>query len=166
MSATTEAVASGSRKHRPAAATPLRIRLRVLLHRGRLDRELAAGADPNATALRRERARKLLGERMRREIAASLERLLADAECSPAPFSSRVPIARNAIRDSRCDLEDVVRRLKEPAYISPQGVAMLNLLLSDGTSPFFTPDPSPRRLRWSLAAVATAIDHGPVMVTA
>jgi hypothetical protein len=138
--------------------------LRALLHRHRLDRELACGGDPNATPLRRERARQLLGDRLRHQLAESLERLLADAERAPAPFSSRVPIARAAIRDSRRDLEWVIGRLEAPAYISPQGVAMVSVMLSDGTSPLFGPDPSPRRLRWSLAAVSEAIDHGPIVV--
>jgi len=164
MSATVETVARGDRKLRPAARTSLRIRLQALARRGRLDRELAAGADPNATALRRERAHRLLSDRMRGDLAQALENLLADAERSPKPFSSRVPIARAAIRDSRWDIESIVQRLREPAYISPQGMAMLSVLLSDGTGPLFGSDPSPRRLRWSLAAVATAIDHGPVMV--
>lgn len=139
--------------------------IRTFLHRHRLDRELARGGDPNATALRRERCRQLLSNRIRHQLAESLERLLADAERPAATFSSRVPVARAAIRDSRWDIEWVVERLKAPAYISPQGVAMVSVMLCDGTSPLFTPDPSPRRLRWSLAAVSEAIDHGPIVVT-
>lgn len=140
--------------------------IRTFLRRHRLDRELARGGDPNATALRRERSRQLLGERMRGQLADSLERLLADAEKSPGLLSSRVPVARAAIRDSRWDLQAVIARLRSPAYLSPQGVAMVSVMLCDGTSPLFTPDPSPRRLRWCLAAVGEAIDHGPVMLTA
>jgi hypothetical protein len=164
MSATTEAVTSASRKLRRADTTPRRIRFLSRVHRHRLDRELAAGADPNDDPLRGERARALVGERERGVLAASLERLIADAETPPRPFSSRAPLARTAIRDSRGDLEQLVERLRASAYISPRGVAMLVRLLTDGAGPLYGSGTTPAQLRWSLAATVDAIDHGPVIV--
>ncbi len=140
----------------------VRIWTRALRHK--LDRELAAGADPNADALLQERARQLLTEESRRSLAARLRRLMEDADCQPRPFSSRVPIARQAIRDSRWDLEEIVERLTTPTYLCPQGIARLSLLLAEGTSPLFGPATPPRQLRWSLLAAAEGMDHGPVLV--
>jgi hypothetical protein len=68
---------------------------------------------------------------------------MEDADSQPRPFSSRVPIARQAIRDSRWDLEEIVERLTTPTYLCPQGIA---------------------QLRWSLLAAAEGMDHGPVLV--
>jgi hypothetical protein len=83
MSATTEAIGSAGQKVRPVAPTPMAIRIRARLRRQKLDVDLASGADPNADSLRKERARKLVGEEARRRIAASLERLLTEADSAP-----------------------------------------------------------------------------------
>lgn len=165
MSATTEVVEGMSLKVKPAGSTPLSTRIRTRLHRHRLDRELVLGADPNTDPLRRDRARELVGERCRRRIAAIFERLLAEADSSPRPFTSRVPIARAAIRDSRGELETIVERLKTPAYISARGVAMISVLLSDGASPLYGNHPANSRvLHRALEATVDSIDNGPMLV--
>lgn len=58
-----------------------------------------------------------------------------------------------------------MERLKASAYVNPQGVAMLSLLVYDGAGPLYGNYYSARYLGWRLAAVLDAIDHGPVMVT-
>jgi hypothetical protein len=164
MSAVTDVIAGQSEKVRVTDATPLRTRIRTRLYRHKLDRDLAFRADPNTDPLRRERARDLVGEKTRGRIAASLERLLAEADSPPGPLSSRVPIARLAIRDSRYDLETIVERLKAPAYISPQGVAMVSLLLGDGSGPLYGSDPAhSQELRSAIAVTIDAIDDGPLL---
>jgi hypothetical protein len=140
----------------------VRIWTRALRHK--LDRELATGADPNANDLTRERSRQLLTEENRRSLAARLRALMEDADSEPRLFSSRVPIARQAIRDSRWDLEEVIERLTTPTYLCPQGIARLSLLLEEGTSPLFGPATPPRQLRWSLLSAAEGMDHGPILV--
>ncbi|MGN6587756.1 MAG: hypothetical protein ACTHKT_09850, partial [Solirubrobacterales bacterium] len=82
----------------------------------------------------------------------------------PRAFSSRVPIARNAIRDSRGDIEGIIERLDTRNYLCPQGVAQLSLLLTEGTSPLFGSTTPPRQLRWSLLAAVDGLDGGPVLV--
>jgi hypothetical protein len=164
MNATTEVLAGTSRQNDRTAASPLRTRLRTRLHRNRLDVELAKGADPNGETLRARRARQLTSEETRQRIAASLERLLAEADEAPRPFSSKVPIARAQIRDCRWDIEGLVERLKAPTYICPQAVAMANLLIHDGAGPLYGNHYSASFLRWKLVAIADAIDNGPVMV--
>lgn len=166
MSATATEIGGPVRKVPTVGASPLRVRVRARLQRRRLDRELASGTDPNTDPARRERARELVGEKTRRQIAACLERLLAEADSAPrGAYTSRMPIARTAIRDSRLDLETIVERLKAPAYISSRGVAMISLLCSDGAGPLYGNNPAhSQELRRALAAVVEAIDHGPVLV--
>lgn len=140
----------------------LSTRVRTRLHRHKLDAELAAGADPNVEPLRRGRARELINGKTRHKIAQSIERMLAEADAAPRLPTSRVPIARSAIRDSHPDLEALVERLKAPTYISPQGVAMALALLTSGTGPLYRDGSEHSRgLKRTLSAVLDAIDHGP-----
>jgi hypothetical protein len=165
MSASTGAIPGASWKARRTPPTTIRIRIWTRLHRGRLDRELVSGADPNLDPLRQERARQLVGEEWRRRCAASLERLLAEADSPARPFTSKVPIARAAIRDSRWSLDTVVERLRAPAYLSPQGVAMVTVLLADGAGPLYGSGPADSAvLGRALEDTLHAIDNGPVLV--
>lgn len=164
MSAVTDVISGQSEKIRVTDPTPLRTRIRTRLHRHGLDVDLASGADPNTDPIRRQRASELVGAKARRRIAASLERLLAEADSPAGPLSSRVPVARAAIRDSRSDLEMIDERLKAPSYISPQAVAMVSLLLTDGAGPLYGSDPAhSQELPGALAVAIDAIDHGPFL---
>jgi hypothetical protein len=165
MSASTEAFHGASWKARRTLPTPLRIRIWTRLYRGRLDRELVSGADPNLDPLRHERARQLVGEEWRRRSATSLERLLAEADSPARRFTSKVPIARAGIRDSRRRLDTIVERLRAPAYISPQGVAMITTLLADGAGPLYGSGTADSEvLDRALEMTLHAIDNGPVLV--
>ncbi|MGN6815699.1 MAG: hypothetical protein ACTHK3_06385 [Solirubrobacterales bacterium] len=164
MSVDSGALATGRPRLGPARLPSPTLRFRVRLRRHKLERQLAAGADPNATDELRERARQLVAEESRRSIAASLRRFLEDASSRPRPFSSRVPIARNAIRDSRGDIEGIIERLDTRNYLCPQGVAQLSLLLREGTSPLFGSATPSRQLRWSLLAAVDGLEGGPVLV--
>lgn len=145
-------------------AGKLATRFRTRLHRHGLDRELASGADPNSDPLRRARARALVRSDSRIKVAASVERLIAEASSPPRPFTPRVPIARPAIRDCGAELETIVERLKAPAHISPQAVAMISLLLSDGAGPLYGRNPAHTDvLRGTLQVAIAAVDHGPVL---
>lgn len=144
----------------------LRTRAQTHLHRRELDSELASGVDPNRGGLLAERARELLGEGTRRRLAASLERLLAEASAPPViGLTTQVPIPRAAILDSRLTLSEIAERLDSPAFLSPQGVAMVSVLLSDGSGPLYGDDPGTHReLARSLEAALNALDHGPVLI--
>src|SRR5450755_3478092 len=71
-------------------------RLFAHLHATRLDRDLMAGASPEATAELALRGRSLVRPRERRALAAALRRLVAEAR-RPAPrlFRSGSPIRRD-----------------------------------------------------------------------
>jgi hypothetical protein len=165
MSATAELRPRIERRVERSPGATLGARIRTRLHRRRIDLELTAGVDPNANPLRQARALELVGEASRRRLAAGLERLLAAADAGPAPFTSKVPVARAAIRDSRWDVETILERLLTSAYISPQGVAMIGLLLGDGAGPLYgDPTTHSTELRRALETVVHAIDHGPALV--
>jgi hypothetical protein len=164
MNASTEAMPRTGQKAPRVPRTPPAIRIRTRLHRGRLDHELVSGADPNLDPLRHERARQLVGEGWRRRCAASLELLLAEADSPARPLNPKVPIARAAVRDSRWRLDTVIERLRAPAYISPQGVAMITVLLADGAGPLYGTAPShPEVLGRALEDTLHAIDNGPAL---
>jgi hypothetical protein len=114
---------------------PLLTRALVLFHRLSLDRELAAGVDPDSSARLALRAAQLTGRRNRRRLAGGLEALLADAK-TPGVLSSAVRPKANLIR-SRAVLEALQRRLRSDERLAPQGVAMLQRLLTDMTSPLY-----------------------------
>jgi hypothetical protein len=91
--------------------------------------------------------------------------LLVEAETPSRGLSSRVPVARAAICDSRFDLETIIERLKAPTGIGAQAVAMISLLITDGAGPVYGNGPAQsRRLQEALAATDDAIDRGSVLV--
>ena len=111
----------------------------------RLDRELAAGASPESSALLAARAMQLTSVKSRRALAASLQRILAAAGQSPAGVSlgavaihpSRVPLCRERISQSAGPLARLAGHLAVPGPVPVQGVAMASQLLADGTGPLY-----------------------------
>jgi hypothetical protein len=165
MSEATEVIGLPREKIGRPPAPGLRIRLEGRLRRQRLDRELFVGTDPNEDCLLHERARELVGERSRSALASNLEQLLVEASSPPQPFTSRAPIARGAICDCRSGLKMVIEKLKTPAYISAQGVAMALRLLTDAGSPLFGNDPgNGKALQQALEATLDRLEHGPVLI--
>jgi hypothetical protein len=119
---------------------------------GRLDRELAQGASPEASASLAARAARLTSMEYRRDLAASLQRIvLATGEPLPARPSRtvaapkatgiahppRLPLHRARISRSARLLAELAGRLAEPGPVPAQGVAIVNRLLSEGTGPLY-----------------------------
>ena len=132
------------RDPRPAdegiAAVSLRRRLRVRLSHGRLDRGLADGWPPEAFEDLRLRAAQLAGLPTRRRVAASLRRLVRNAELpAAARLGSAVPVCRSSVLRWREGLLGLAERLDGPAPVNPCGVARALVLLTDGGSPFYNP---------------------------
>jgi hypothetical protein len=112
---------------------------RVWLHRGSLKRALAAGAEPSSSPDLTRRAGQLTSPRHRRKLAAGLNRTLREAEQSRAPFTAAVPLRRREILDARAEIERLARDLLAPGEVQARGVVLVQNLLTDGLSPFFTP---------------------------
>jgi hypothetical protein len=124
-------------------------RLLARCQAGRLDRELAEGASPEASAALAARAMRLTSMEFRRGLAASLRRIVvatgepAQVRSAAAPKSPgavrppRVPLRHARISRSARLLAELASRLAEPGPVPVQGVAMVTRLLSDGTGPLY-----------------------------
>jgi hypothetical protein len=126
-------------------------RLLARCQAGRLDRELAEGASPEASASLAARATRLTSMEFRRDLAASLESIVlatgewpralsarAVATKSPgAAHPPRVPLCRARITQSARLLTELADRLAEPGPVPVRGVAIVTRLLSEGTGPLY-----------------------------
>jgi len=126
-------------------------RLLARCQAGRLDRELAEGASPEANAALAARAVRLTSMDFRCDLAASLRRIVvatgepwparpAPAAAPKAPGAARlprVPLRRARISRSARLLAELASRLAEPGPVPVRGVAMVARLLSDGTGPLY-----------------------------
>jgi hypothetical protein len=142
-----------------------RIRARCLA--ARLDRELARGARPETNADLAARAVRLTSMRSRRELARSLQRILAAGlpagnrgEMVAADPSLRVarqphvPIRRERISRSASELEELAAHLVQPGPVPARGVAMVYQLLTDGGGPLYR-----RACRDDLTAIVEQATH-------
>ncbi len=127
---------------------------------GELDRDLAAGVSPDASALLAIRGRRLTSRRSRRRIAAGLARVVRDAEATTRGFSAAVRPDRREVIAARPLLATLDVRLRADEPVSPQGVALLESLLTDGTSPLYQPA-EPGALGSRLRSAAAALDPHP-----
>jgi hypothetical protein len=111
-------------------------RLRVHLHRGRLDHQIAEGFDPAAFEDRALRAVQLAGLPARRRVARSLRGVVRAAD-QPAPLSSAVPVWRPTVLPWRQALLGLAERLERPEPVNPCGVARALIVLTDGAGPLY-----------------------------
>ena len=138
--------------------TSVALRFRVRFCRWRLDRELAAGEPPHRSESHGLRARQLAGARVRRQVAASLRRLVDDAEL-PYVALNAVPIRRGDVLAWRQGLPGLADRLDAATPVNPSGVARARLLLTDGMGPLYNPDPQ-RLLGETIWWIADGLDAG------
>jgi hypothetical protein len=111
----------------------------------RLDRELAAGASSETSASLAVRAIRLTSLRFRRDLATSVQRILAAAGEPAAVLPSaagavpppRLPLCRARISRSAVPLAMLAASLAAPGPVPVQGVAMVGQLLADGTGPLY-----------------------------
>ena len=82
----------------------------------------------------------LISDRKRRALAASLVRLLDEADTPVRPLSAAVPIQREAIRACRSPLLRVAEELEDTKQpVNAKGVLLVEQLLRDGDSPVYAP---------------------------
>jgi hypothetical protein len=116
-------------------------RVAVFLFRGRLDAELASGADPASDRVLTLRARQLLTARHRRRIGVSVQRLVDDLDSSdPGSYlSSAVPFQLEQVAEARATLLSLAGALRDVDPVNPLGVAMALRLITDPESPLYVP---------------------------
>jgi hypothetical protein len=111
----------------------------------RLDCELAASTNPETSALLAARAIQLTSMKFRRDLARSLQRILAAAGHPtaglPLPTAAvqppRIPLCRTRISRSAGPLAGLAGYLAAPGPVRAQGVAMVSQLLADGAGPLY-----------------------------
>ncbi len=132
-----------------------------------LDRQLAAGMSADASELLAIRSERLTAKRYRARMAAGLARVVRDADATTRGFSAAVRPDRREVIAARTVIRTLDRRLRAAEPISAQGVALLESVLTDGTSPLYRPtEPGAlgSRLRAAAAALEPVARHDPVRV--
>jgi hypothetical protein len=115
-------------------------RLKVRLNARALDRALAAGQPSSAEPAVALRARRLTELSKRRELARTLKQLVTRAyQASNSLASAQVPVARRAVLIAAEELTQLAAELLTPGPVGAGGVAQVQLLISDGTSPLYNP---------------------------
>jgi hypothetical protein len=115
-----------------------------------LDRQLADGTRPEASAVLAARAMTLTSAGYRRALAASLRRMLAAsaaphsrplsltaARSAGATLHSYVPLRRDRIAGSAAELAGLAERLTARGPVPARGVALVSQLLADGAGPLY-----------------------------
>jgi hypothetical protein len=134
----------------------LRLRLRVSTQATALDNELARGASPMHSRELALRARQLVEPERRERLASALESLCEHAQRASST-TSIVPLPRREITEAGASLQALAQRLRDARPVYAGGVAMISVLLRDGTGPVYTPGAG-AALRRALLAVTTALD--------
>ena len=132
-------------------------RLRVRYRRASLDQRLAAGVDPRTDPDLSRRAEQLTEGDTRLRIAVVLDRLLDEAAGPPAPFSSKVPLARTAIVACAPRICEIAGRLEGDRPLAARGVAQAAILVREGDSPIFSPKTTDTELNRHLAGIVAAL---------
>lgn len=119
------------------ATPPRHLRLRVWWRRSALTKQLAAGADPDASPELTLVARTLIGAPRRRRLASALDRVVLAASQGPRPWGPRVPVNRRAIIAARDELVALAARLRDGGPVPVHGVALAAVLVTDAASPLY-----------------------------
>ena len=146
-------------------APSLWVRMVARLRRTSLDRALIAGADPSSGGLVAARALQLTSAACRARLAAGLELLTVAAErpvrrpVGRRAVAGHVVPSRAAVLANRAELLDLARVLRDKVPLYARGLAIIELLVTDGSGPAYTDskgDVLARYLRLSRAALAGA----------
>ena len=148
-----------SHPHAAARKPPVRpfLRLRVFVHRGRLDRLIAEGRDPTTDPQLSLRAAQLGRPALRATLARSLLNAVRSIDKSaisrfPSPH---IPVDAASVRACSPELDDVARALTD-VTAGVRGVAITRVLITDGASPLYVSGPADR-LRKVLAEARSAL---------
>jgi hypothetical protein len=120
----------------PTAVGP-RDRLRARWHGTRLDHELASGASPDSTVGRSLRAQSLVRLGTRRDLARSMQRVLAAATQRPVSGRLPAPVSRAPVAACAAEIEELISRLLAPGPVAARGVAQARLLLTEAGGPLY-----------------------------
>lgn len=116
----------------------LRLALIVGWRAAELDRRLAAGVSPWHSDELALRARRISRRRSRSRLADGLSRAVRAGE-EVTGFSAAARPHPGEVLEARSRLLTIARRLRAPEPVAARGVAMVQMLLTDATSPLYQP---------------------------
>jgi len=135
-----------------------RCRVKAAVLADRLDRMLAEGIEPESDVLLAIRAERLVAIRTRHDLARTIGRLVRAATEPEHPLSRASSMAvLSRVREVQPELEDLIDRLLAPVPVPARGMALVRLLLRDGTGPLFRYE-SHADLRRQVRCACTALD--------
>jgi hypothetical protein len=132
-----EHLSPATRRRSRDRVASMRLRLRVLARRERLDRMLLEGADPVTSAELTLRAFQLTRPPGRAALAAGIEDAVSSAGSRRRRSPSAAPLARSGIAAARPELAELARALREEPIVSAHGVVLARRLLTDGSGPLY-----------------------------
>jgi len=118
----------------PAPPPSAALRIRVAVKRDELTRELAEGADPDASPELALRAAQLSSARSRKQLARTLLRTLADAHRPPMTRSRVVIIRRDAVLEAEGELSAMRERLAGSEPVRAEGMAIAEQIITRAES--------------------------------
>jgi hypothetical protein len=122
----------------PDAGPSFGLRLRTRWRRGRLNAELASGADPAGSPELTLRAAQLQSRAVRSRLANAIVKMLGRAhEPNLGRFTAAGEQQNAEIREYADNLRALVARLRDDRPIDIQGAAMTAQLVNDRASPLF-----------------------------
>ena len=101
----------------------------------RLAQDLASGAAPDGAVLHSLQAQRLVDPRHRRRLARALLARAREASHEAAHAGSRSAHARVVVHEAAVEVRALADTLLRSAPMSPRGVAMAHLLVTDGLGP-------------------------------
>jgi hypothetical protein len=124
-----------------------------------LDRQLAAGREPEDGRLLAARAQDIVTLRRREELARYWERVLG-AAARPAPaLRNAAPLRRGPVLAAEPAITELASLLRAPLPVSARGVAVARLLLTDAGGPLYW-SAAPESLHVALRAAITQLFPG------
>jgi hypothetical protein len=113
------------------------LEIRVWLSKSRLTRLLAAGVAPAESRALDMLAGRLTSRHTRDELADSIDDLLEQASRPRVRLTAQVPFDHQKVKSAHDSLVGLADRLRGPKPVSPQGMALSLLLLTDAEQPLF-----------------------------
>lgn len=137
----------------------VRDRMRARVCAWRLDQALAAGARPDASVALSLRAGRLISLCTRRRLAGEIHRVLRDARRRPSLYDRNFAGWQQTIAPATALLGHLADHLAGPGPVDAAGVALVRVLLRDGSGPLYDP-PDSRTLASVLQAAIARLDPG------
>src|SRR5690348_6201752 len=145
--------------HAAPARPSLRVRARVWLNRRALDAALARGADPTRSEELRLRAKQLREPKQRARIADSAGQLLTIAQRRDQSGVNKPQgqFGPGEVIANRELLYALAKRVRDPRFDSPRGLAMASILLRDARAPLSS-ERRPQTLADALRGTLSELD--------